>query len=210
MFQNLPYHLGKKLIYQKLDPELKSIDIKKCVQLFHKANLITPCYHTSVSGLPLRASVDTTVFKLYFLDIGLINAAHQFQWQDFEKEFESSFVTKGYLAEQFIAQHLCFSEIPMSGPEVLFWLKDKTIGKAEIDFIQVKNGEIIPIEVKAGKGGRLKSFEVFIKEKHTISPPIQRGIKFSKEFFYKEQLQLENTIEIENWPYYAIEGFLSK
>lgn len=210
VFQNIPFHLGKKLIYQKLDSELKSTEIKKCIQLFQRANLITPCYHSLASGQPLRATIDQSVFKIYFLDIGLINAAHKLSWHELDNEFENSFVTKGFLAEQFIAQHLSYSDISMSGPETLFWLKDKTLGKAEIDFLVSITGNITPIEVKAGKGGRLKSFEIFAKEKKNINPKITKGIKFSKEYFFTEKIKIDEKFlfEIENWPYYSIEGFI--
>ncbi len=212
IFQNIPFHLGQKVIYQKLDPLLKSADIKKCMVLFQRANLITPCYHTSASDVPLRANIDSTVLKYYFLDIGLVNAVHNFSWSEFDSEFETSFVTKGFLAEQFIAQHLSYYEINMSGPETLFWLKDKTIGKAEIDFLISEASKIVPIEVKAGRGGRLKSFEVFANEKKNIKPKINCGIKFSKEYFYNEKLKIEGNefFEVLNWPYYAIEGYIKK
>jgi predicted AAA+ superfamily ATPase len=216
LFQKLPFQLGKKLIYQHLDPDAKSAEIKKAIQLFIRANIITPCYHVTAADLPLKAGIDFNILKIYFLDIGLVNCMHQFSWRDFQEMFEQSFATKGFLAEQFISQHLSYQMNPTGNPETLFWLKDKSTGKAEIDFLVSLNGKVTPIEVKAGKGGRLKSFEVFAREKNIL-----KGYKFSNEYIHKEKIKIvkdstttntckDTYFEVENWPYYSIEGFIEK
>lgn len=206
LFQKIPFYLGKKIIYQHIDQALRGSDIKKVIELFLRAGIVTPCYHTNASGIPLRAGVDQSVFKIYFLDIGLINCAHQIKWDELNTLFEKSFLSKGFLAEQFIAQHLSYYYNTYGNPEALFWLKDKKIEKAEIDFLITVDSRILPIEVKAGKGGRLKSMEVFCKEKS-----IKKGVKFSAEFFNSDSIRIKNELicDVDNWPYYAIEGFLA-
>ncbi len=207
IFETIPFHLGQKLIYQHIDRDSRVAPIKKTVDLLIKAHLLVPNYHTNASGVPLKASVDHSILKIYFLDIGLVNAAHQLSWDTLENLFNQSFLTKGFLAEQFISQHLAYHTNPLGGPETLFWLKDKSLNKAEIDFVISFENKIIPIEIKAGKGGRLKSFQVFAKEKK-----IKKGYKFSSEFFNTEKIKIDekNELQVENWPYYAIEGFIKK
>jgi predicted AAA+ superfamily ATPase len=207
IFKILPFHLGKKVIYQHFDRNLRSGEIKKSIELFIRANILYPCYHTNATGVPLLATVDHSIFKLYFLDIGLVNCAQQLSWHSLQELFFGSFVSKGFLAEQFIAQHLAYDLNPNQNPELLFWLKDKSVEKAEVDFIVGHNNKIIPIEVKAGKGGRLKSMAVLSE---TVG--IRTGIKFSAEFFHQDKIRINglNVMDIENWPYYAVEGFLEK
>ncbi len=207
IFQTIPFHLGKKVIYQHIDRESKSAQIKKNIELLIQAHLVIPSYHTNASGLPLKAGVDHSVLKVYFLDIGLVNCLHQFSWNDFQELFEKSFVTKGFLAEQFISQHLAYHTNPVGGPETLFWLKDKSSEKAEIDFLISSEQKIIPIEVKAEKGGRLKSLEVFAREKKIL-----KAYKFSNEYFFTEKIKVmdQTFMVVENWPYYAVEGFIRK
>ncbi|MDD4975350.1 MAG: AAA family ATPase [Bacteriovorax sp.] len=205
VFKQLAFHLGKKLIYQHLDRESKSIEVKKCIELFIKANIIVPVYHSDANGIPLRSQVDTNVFKIYFLDIGLVNCLHEFSWDGFNKIFDETFSTKGFLAEQFVAQHLAYHLNRKALPELMYWLRDKNINKAEIDFLTSARGEIFPIEVKSQSGGKLKSLKVFAEEKNCL-----KSFKLSKNWFDKETLKISEgrSLEVDSWPLYSIEGLI--
>ena len=207
IFQKIPFHLGKKIIFQHIEREMKSVEIKKYIEMLRLAHVLIPCYHVNATQLPIASTIDHSVLKYYFLDIGLLNAIHKISWDDFNELFSESFATKGFLAEQFISQHLAYSVDQSIQPENYFWLKDKDKDKAEIDFIWTHNKKILPIEVKAAKGNRLKSLEVFGKEKK-----VDLAIKFSKEYFYDDKVKLsENSyLQVKNWPYYAVEGFLAQ
>lgn len=207
IFKQIPFHLGKKLIYQHLDRGSKGHDIKTCIELLIRANLIVPSFHSNASGLPLKSTLDTTVVKMFFLDIGLVNCLHEFNWHDFQELYEKSFVTKGFLAEQFVSQHLSNAFSSITSPETIHWLRDKSSKKAEIDFLVSYKNKILPIEVKAQKGRSLKSLILFSKEKN-----VNKAIKFSKEWFHSEEILLENkqTLKVQNWPFYCIENFIKK
>jgi len=49
--------------------------------------------------------------------------------------------------------------------ELFYWQKEQSKGSAEVDYIIQEKSSIIPIEVKAGKSGRLKSLHIFMREK---------------------------------------------
>ena len=106
-----------------------------------------------------------------------------------------------------MAQHLAYHLNKKSQPELLYWLRDKNINKAEIDFITSAQSEIYPIEVKSQSGGKLKSLKVFAEEKNQL-----KAIKLSKNWFEKENLPItENReLEVDSWPLYAIEGLIQK
>jgi predicted AAA+ superfamily ATPase len=207
VFKQLPFNLGKKLIYKHLDRESKSIEIKKCIELFIKANIIVPTYHSDANGLPLKSQLDRNVFKIYFLDIGLVNCLHEFSWDGFNKIFDDIFKTKGFLAEQFVAQHLAYHMNKRVSPELIYWLRDKNIYKAEIDFLASGKEEFYPIEVKSQVGGKLKSLKVFAEEKNCL-----KSFKLSKNWFGGETLKISEgrSLEINSWPLYAIEGLIQK
>ncbi len=207
IFQKIPFQLGKKIIYQHIERDMKSAEIKKYVEMLRLAHILVPCYHVNATQLPVASTIDHSVLKFYFLDIGLLNAIHKINWDDFNDLFDSSFETKGFLAEQFISQHLAYAYNQNNQPENYFWLKDKDKDKAEIDFIWSHNKKVLPIEVKAAKGNRLKSLQVFAQEKN-----IDLAIKFSNEYFYDDKVKLaENSyLQVKNWPYYAVEGFIAK
>ncbi len=205
VFKQLTFHLGKKIIYQHLDRESKSAEIKRCIELFIKANIIVPAFHSDANGVPLKAQIDLNVFKIYFLDIGLVNSIHEFTWDVFNKIFDQSFSTKGFLAEQFVAQHLAYHINRKSQPELIYWLRDKNITKAEVDFLTSKGDEIFPIEVKSQSVGKMKSLKVFADEKKC-----SMAFKLSKNWFGKEDFKnLDGKIlQVDSWPLYTVEGLI--
>ncbi len=86
--------LGKKLIYQRFDAESKSREIRKVIELLIDARVIIPCTHTNGNTIPLAGESDTTVQKLYFLDVGLSNSLMKLDFEAINNEFEHNFNTK--------------------------------------------------------------------------------------------------------------------
>ena len=50
-------------------------------------------------------------------------------------------------------------------PELNYWLREGKSNNAEIDFLMVSGGRILPVEVKAGKAGSLKSLHRYMHDK---------------------------------------------
>jgi predicted AAA+ superfamily ATPase len=174
IFKNIAFSLGKKISYREIDSESKSREVKRVLELLVDAKVLLPTYHVEASGLPLVSTLDERIIKYYFLDIGLLNCLHQLDPKIFLHDFDHLHVTKGILAEQFIAQHIQYYSGPNVDSELLYWLKDKGAHKAEIDFLVECDGNIWPIEVKSGEGGSLKSLFYFAHEKK-----VKRAVKFS-------------------------------
>ena len=80
-----------------------------------------------------------------------------------------------------------------------FWVREKAQSNAEVDFVIPFNNLIIPIEVKAGKAGTLRSMHQFIDEtNHSI------GVRLSANIFKIEKIQTVNNknFTLINIPYY--------
>jgi hypothetical protein len=61
-----------------------------------------------------------------------------------------------------------------SYPSLNFWIREQ--GAAEIDFLDPFKGFVIPIEVKSGKAGRLRSLNLFMeKSNHPYAVRIYSG-----------------------------------
>ena len=71
---------------------------------------------------------------------------------------------------QFIAQELISTQ-----DTLYYWSRQKKNSSAEVDFLAVKEGEIIPVEVKSGSSGRLKSLHLFLQS----FPNCKEGYVFS-------------------------------
>jgi len=60
--------------------------------------------------------------------------------------------------------------------QLFFWARDKRNSSAEVDYVYDAGALIIPIEVKAGKSGSLKSLRLFLEEKK-----VPFGIRFAMD-----------------------------
>ena len=70
---------------------------------------------------------------------------------------------RGKLAEQIVAQEL-LSNITDVDAHRDFWVRNKSNATSELDFVYVHQGQIIPIEVKAGHNSHLRSLQIFMDE----------------------------------------------
>lgn len=164
VFYSTVNHLGKKVIYQHIDSHSKSRETRRVIELLIDAKVLLSCTHSESNSVPLKGEEDNSIQKLYFLDIGLLNSITRIDFEMIEQIFEENFNTKGVIAEQFVAQHLAYSN-PSSPPQLFYWLRDKGINKGEVDFIIENKNSVIPVEVKSAKPGHLKSLHYFSKEK---------------------------------------------
>jgi predicted AAA+ superfamily ATPase len=77
-------------------------------------------------------------------------------------------INRGALAEQFVAQELAAYSDPYQLCELFWWAREKPNSSAEIDFVISLGSKIFPIEVKAGKIGRLRSLKIFLEERESL------------------------------------------
>lgn len=102
-------------------------------------------------------------FKLLYLDIGLLQTATQVNAARFFEE-DIMQINAGMIAEQFVGQELVAHSQPYQNSAQLFWERTNG-GQAEVDFVLTIESEVIPVEVKAGATGSLRSLHSFLKEK---------------------------------------------
>jgi len=80
------------------------------------------------------------------------------------------------MAEQFIGQHLLYGKELYREPSLFYWNRQSKGSTAEVDYLIQAGNRVVPVEVKAGKTGRLRSLQVFIQEKHA---PL--GLRFNDD-----------------------------
>ncbi|MFH0764112.1 MAG: AAA family ATPase [Candidatus Omnitrophota bacterium] len=170
-----PRLVGDRIKYSNIDPDSKSRDIKQALNLLRLSGIIYPVYATAASGLPLEAQVNEMKFKLNFLDVGLMQNACGLQA---ELTLTNNFfqINAGAVTEQFIGQELRGHSDSYLERSLFFWARDKRNSSAEVDYVVAVASLILPVEVKAGKTGTLKSLKLFIEEKKSLF-----GVRFSQE-----------------------------
>ncbi|MCK5525184.1 MAG: ATP-binding protein [Thiomargarita sp.] len=165
LFNKIPTMIGHKFKYSHISRDIKSVHIAAALDQLHLARVTWKVYHTSANGVPLGAEQNDRFFKLLFLDIGLVNTCLGLNYLNLMEVDELDFVNNGNLAEQFIGQHLLYPVKSYEEPNLYYWTREKKSSSAELDYVISLGQQIIPIEVKAGKTGQLKSLHLFMKEK---------------------------------------------
>ena len=157
-------HPGRKVKYSNVSPDDQSATIRRDIDLLEMARVIARVTHSQCSGLPLQADVNERAFKLIFLDVGLMNAICGLGWQTLASQTPTRLVNAGPAAEQFIGQHLQYLLAERPNRELTYWLREGRSNNAEVDYVVEFGGCIVPIEVKAGRAGTLKSLHQFVFE----------------------------------------------
>ncbi len=156
VMQQAVQKIGQQIIYTKLSDRFTMPTIKKAFEALTKAKLLHKVKNISVAGLPLTASGKQ--LKSIFLDIGLLV---KYSGINTKKELEKETLLgmfKGALAEQFVGQ-----EIIAKQNELNYWARTEKSSTAEVDYVIVQNGNIIPIEVKASAKGALRSLHLLLE-----------------------------------------------
>ena len=159
--------VGRKVKYSNVSPDEQSATIRRDIDLLAMARVVAKVTHSHCTGLPLQAELKETVFKLVFLDIGLMNALCGLDWQAVRAQTEFDLMNAGAAAEQFIGQHLQHLLAERPNRELTYWLREGRSNNAEVDYVAEFGGRILPIEVKAGKAGTMKSLHQFVAERGT-------------------------------------------
>ena len=158
-------NVGRKVKYSQFSSQDKSVTIKTDIELLCMARVLSRVVHSHCSGLPLQADMEEKVYKLIFLDVGLMNAICGLGWNTISQIADKQLINEGAIAEQFIGQHLLDILSKSPNRELNYWLREGRSSNAEVDYVMALNGRIIPVEIKAGATGSLKSLHQFVGEK---------------------------------------------
>jgi predicted AAA+ superfamily ATPase len=193
IFFAVPKMVGNKFKYSHVDNNLQSRDLKEALELLEKAGVVYRIKQTSGNGLPLEANAKERHFKTAFLDIGLMQNICGLS-SDLLMSPDEDFIkiNEGAIAEQFTAQELLAYRNVYLAPSLYYWAREARSSNAEIDYLISCGSSVLPIEVKAGKTGTLRSMHIFLEQ---YSLPA--GLRISQHYFNR-------TLPIISLPFYAI------
>ncbi len=162
VLRHIPLSIGRKVRYVNIDRETRAGDLRTALELLELAGFVSLVRHSSANGVPLGAEASNDRFKPLLLDIGLCGNLCGLNLPDDAKLLT---VQEGSLAEQLVGQELravgpCFAEHPL-----FYWHREARNANAEVDYLWTHDGIVIPVEVRAGTSGSLKSTHVFLAEK---------------------------------------------
>jgi len=188
---------GQRFIYSNVDSMVKSRELKNALKLLEMAGVVRRIKRTSGAGIPLEAGSSGTIFKVLFMDVGLLHAVNGIYGETAQaNNFTDLF--NGRVAEQFVGQELLAYQDPYSKPLLFYWARSAKNSNAEVDYLIQRNNSVVPVEVKSGATGRLKSLHMFIS---SCNPYI--AIRVSQARQRKEASVL-------SLPLYAIESLFNQ
>jgi len=195
IFNAVPIMVGSKFKYSQVDNTVKTRDLKEALELLEMAGVVKKIMRTSGAGIPLAHGANEKHYKTLFLDVGLMHSINGI-YADTAQAKDYTAIFKGSVAEQFVGQELLAYQTPNTKPSLYYWAREAKNSSAEIDYLIQKDASVIPIEVKSGAIGRMKSLFMFLDKYHG-----QMGIKIS-------QAKYEQSDPVTCFPMYAIECFI--
>lgn len=176
------------------------------------AGIVVPVVSTSGNGIPLEAEANDKNMKLLFLDTGLLLAVLQLEGGLSQQLVQfimtgnaQELVNKGGVIEMVVGLEILRNKPAIQRQKMYYWEKSgKSI--AEIDYLDIRNLKIMPIEVKSGTKGGMKSLWTFMREKH-LTEATRCSLENFGEFTYVDMEDGEAQRHVTIVPVYALSQF---
>lgn len=165
IFRYVPRLLGKKFKYANVDREERSKALKQALDALCMARICHRVTSSHGRGIPLAAEGDERTFKIIFVDVGLVSSILGMVLKDSEKIEEIIRVNEGGIAEQVVGQILRTVRSSYVDPTLHYYVREQKGSEAELDYLLQIGTHIVPIEVKSGTTGQLRSLHQFMAER---------------------------------------------
>jgi predicted AAA+ superfamily ATPase len=207
IMKTAPFYMDSRVTFQGFGKSnYRSREVGESFRALDDAKIIQLIYPSTSLEYPIVTDFRKSP-RLQFLDTGLLNHALNIQAQMIEiNDLSTSF--KGAILPHLITQEIIsLQDIAYQKPH--FWVRQKKDAQAEVDLIYPFRGLIIPIEIKSGKVGKMRSLHQFVNQSpHAYAVRLYAG-EFSIE---QHKTPSGKPFYLMNLPYYLgmfIEEYLT-
>lgn len=190
---------GTKITFEKFgNSSYRSREMKEAFLALQKTMLLDLVYPCTSADFPAQPSLAKKP-RLHVVDTGLINHARGLLG---EMVFNANIsdVYRGLIAEHIVGQELLAASYSVLH-KIFFWTREKKESSAEVDYVFPWNGKLIPVEVKSGSIGRLRSMHQFMDQApHGIAVRVWQG-PYSVE---KAETITGTSFTLLNLPFYLV------
>jgi len=144
---------NKKFIYGQIKKGSRAKDFEMAINWLQDAGLVNKVNRVNNPKIPLKSYIDYDAFKLFSLDVGLLNASGGIGASVLLEKNNILTEFKGAMTEQFVWQQLRLQY------DLFYWSSE---AEAEVDFLLQKDNQVVPVEVKAEENLKAKSLKVFV------------------------------------------------
>jgi len=191
------YEAGRRIKFQGFGASsYSSKEMGEALRTLEKTMLMQLVFPTTQTDPPFLPNIKKSP-RLQVIDTGMLNFFSGLQKELFGTQDLNS-LYRGKITEHIVGQELLASSYSFFNT-LHFWVRDKKQSEAEIDIMYPYNSTMIPVEVKSGTSGKLRSLLYYLD----VS-----SIDFAVRF-YAGKLQLEEhktangkTFRLLNMPYY--------
>jgi hypothetical protein len=120
--------------------------------------------------MPLKAESNPRRFKTLLFDVGLAQRIMGAEVRPWLLDPAAAIRNAGAVMEAFVGQELVAYGRPWARPELYYWHREARASHAEVDYLLPLGDAIVPVEVKSGVTGRLRSLRAFLDEKQGRTP----------------------------------------
>ena len=174
LFDAVPTVAGNtKVKYTHLAPNERTESVKLGLSALLLAGLAKKIVYTPARGVPISSGEDRDIFKMIPLDVGMSSTqalgttrSAGLPQSIFSKWKDGNPIERrwmGGLAECAVGQSLLAQD--ESHDRLHYWLREGKTSNAEVDYIIQSETLIVPVEVKSGSSGALKSLHQFVAER---------------------------------------------
>ncbi|MFA6126301.1 MAG: AAA family ATPase [Bacteroidales bacterium] len=165
---------GTKITFEKFgNSGYRSREMREAFRIVEKTMLIKLVYPCTSAQIPIKPNL-TRKPRLHLLDTGLINHSLKIMGE-LVFSGDISETHRGIIAEHIVGQELLSSGFSV-GNDLGFWTREKAAATAEVDYVLPYKSKLIPIEVKSGSIGKLRSLHQFMESApHTIAVRVYQG-----------------------------------
>lgn len=203
VWESIPAQLSKenkKFVFGAIKKGARAVDFEKALQWLCDAGIIYKVSRVSKPVEPLKFYSDSSAFKVYLLDCGLLaclcgaRSSEMLLGMGVFSEFKGSF-TENFV----LSQIKSLEKHDEMDKNIFYYSKDGST--MEVDFVVQTNDRVIPLEVKAEENVHAKSLKMFVTEE--FKEFSLKGFRTSMKKYIEQDWMV-------NIPLYSVESFFKK
>ena len=203
------HQIGKPISFTEIARDVRSTNIREALRQLTQAGILTPVVSTAANGISLDAEAKFHRAKYLFLDPGLLLSVLQLDNTESRQLMNlimvgtpHDLVNKGAITEMVAGLEMVRHKNPIQRQKLFYWEKTGN-STAEVDYLQIKDMTVLPIEVKASTQGGMKSLWAFMREKH-LHEAVRCSLENFGEFNYSDPLDNGEMRHVRIVPLYAV------
>jgi len=160
IWHSIPAQLAResgKFIFSRVKSGMRAKDLEDALEWLLGAGMVYKVAKIEKPFMPMSAYADSSYFKLYMADVGLLRAMSKLPAAAFIEKSGIFTEFKGIVAENFVLCEL----VNKNGDTPYYW---KSENRAEVDFVVQSGMDIVPIEVKSADNTKARSLAEYAKK----------------------------------------------